>query len=235
MENAPRLDDLITVIKQRPDDSPLDQLAAAVMLGEHLGELADHLIGHFVDQARRSGASWTEIGASMGVTKQAAQKRFVPKEPGGTMASDLRTFARYTDRARKAIVQAQEEARGSGQDHIAPEHLVLGLLHEPDTAATRAVVALDVSPDAIREALVSQFAPPGETASGHIPFAPQSKKVLELTAREALRLRHDHIGTEHLLLGVLSLGEGTTVSTLERLTVTKDRAERQIALLDHAD
>lgn len=79
-----KLDDLITAIKSNQDHDALGQLSDAVYLGEHLGELADHLIGHFVDQARRSGASWTEIGASMGVSKQAVQKRFVPKvDPGG--------------------------------------------------------------------------------------------------------------------------------------------------------
>jgi len=80
MTSAVRLDDLITLVKNRhPDGDALERLGDAVSVGEHLGEVADHLIGHFVDQARRSGASWTDIGTSMGVTKQAAQKRFVPK------------------------------------------------------------------------------------------------------------------------------------------------------------
>src|SRR5689334_24402708 len=99
-----RLDDLITAINRaRPDDA-LDQLSDAVILADHLGDLADHLIGHFVDQARRSGASWTDIGRSMGVTKQAAQKRFVPKT--SAEASDLdpsQGFTRFTPAARDAI------------------------------------------------------------------------------------------------------------------------------------
>src|SRR3954449_6007827 len=109
-----RLDDLITAI-QRAHDQPLDQLTDAVLAADHLGEVADHLIGHFVDQARRSGASWTDIGRSMGVTKQAAQKRFVPKEPGEL--SDLdpsQGFSRFTERARNAVMAAQNEARASG-------------------------------------------------------------------------------------------------------------------------
>src|SRR5436853_3261091 len=123
-----RLDDLIEAIKKVHTDA-LEQLQDAVIAADHLGDVADHLIGHFVDQARRSGASWTEIGRSMGVTKQAAQKRFVPKDPGEP--SDLdpnQGFSRFTPRARNVVMAAQNEARAAGNDEICPEHLVLGLL-----------------------------------------------------------------------------------------------------------
>src|SRR5262245_47078701 len=111
-----RLDELISAIKQVHHDV-LDQLADAVLAAEHLGEVADHLIGHFVDQARRSGASWTDIGRSMGVTKQAAQKRFVPRAPVAGESADLdfsQGFGRFTPRARMAVVCSQNEARGAG-------------------------------------------------------------------------------------------------------------------------
>src|ERR687890_2673013 len=97
---AVRLDDLIQAITRVHSD-PLEQLTDAVLAGEHLGEVADHLIGHFVDQARRSGASWTEIGRSMGVTKQAAQKRFVPRPSAPDLEAE--GFRRFTPRARKAV------------------------------------------------------------------------------------------------------------------------------------
>src|SRR6185369_8929553 len=103
MTNPVRLDDLIAGIKTAHSDA-LEQLSDAVIAADHLGDVADHLIGHFVDQARRSGASWTEIGRSMGVTKQAAQKRFVPKLPGEP--SDLdpsQGFSRFTPLARDVI------------------------------------------------------------------------------------------------------------------------------------
>src|SRR5829696_871121 len=109
-----RLDDLITAI-QKVHDEPLDQLTDAVLAADALGEVADHLIGHFVDQARRSGASWTEIGRSMGVSKQAAQKRFVPKDPP---LDPEQGFTRFTARARNVVVAAQEEARGGGNDQV---------------------------------------------------------------------------------------------------------------------
>src|SRR3954469_832874 len=127
MTTSVRLDDLIATITEGHPDA-LDQLSAAVLTADHLGEVADHLIGHFVDQARRSGASWSEIGRSMGVTKQAAQKRFVPKE-GPDPAEG---FSRFTDPARQVVVAAQQAARDAGSPAIGTGHLVLGLIADPD-------------------------------------------------------------------------------------------------------
>src|SRR5512147_3108335 len=127
-----RLDDLIAAIK-KVHSEPLDQLQDAVIAADHLGEVADHLIGHFVDQARRSGASWTDIGRSMGVTKQAAQKRLVPKDPGIPIDLDPgQGFGRFTPRARNVVVAAQNEAHRAGNEQITTDHLVLGLLSEAD-------------------------------------------------------------------------------------------------------
>ncbi|NRQ35848.1 ATP-dependent Clp protease ATP-binding subunit [Nonomuraea sp. NN258] len=227
MDNRVRLDDLISVIKQRhPDGDPLGQLSDAVTLGEHLGEVADHLIGHFVDQARHAGASWTDIGRSMGVTKQAAQKRFVPKS-GSSLAEDLNNFTRYTVKARNVIVKSQEEARGLGHDQIDVGHLVLGLLHEPDALAAKVMDVLGAAPDAVRQAMTGVLGPGGE-APESIPFSARAVKALELTLREALRLGHNYVGTEHLLLGVLSLEDGPVGAALAGLGVTKEPAEREI-------
>ncbi|MEV4571884.1 Clp protease N-terminal domain-containing protein [Nonomuraea jabiensis] len=228
MDRIVRLDDLITAIKNRhPDGDPLQELADAVSLGEHIGEVADHLIGHFVDQARRSGASWTDIGRSMGVSKQAVQKRFVPKD-GGSLAADLRAYARYTDRARRVVVRAQKEAQDGGHGHIEVGHLVLGLLSEPDGLAAKAMVTLGASPEAVGEAARAALGPGGEPTTEAVAFAAQSKKALELTLREALRLGHPFVGTEHLLLGVLSLDDEPVARALAELGVTKEPAEREI-------
>src|SRR5690348_3182392 len=129
-----RLDELISYIKSTAG-TPLDQVSAAVQTSEHLGEVADHLIGHFVDQARRAGASWTEIGQSMGVSKQAAQKRFVPGRRGESSPLDAGVFGRFTDGARTATVAAQAEARKAGHHHIGSEHILLGLLGEREGLA----------------------------------------------------------------------------------------------------
>src|SRR5262245_10347561 len=116
------LDELITNVKGRhPDGTALDHLSEATVVADHLGELADHLVGHFVDQARRSGASWTMIGQAMGVTKQAAQKRFV----AGDSSMD-----RFTDRAKVVVLKAQNEARNRGDAEVNGVHLVFGMLAE---------------------------------------------------------------------------------------------------------
>lgn len=218
-----RLDELIDAIK-KVHPEPLEQLQDAVLAGEHLGEVADHLIGHFVDQARRSGASWTDIGRSMGVTRQAAQKRFVPKE-----SADLdpgQGFNRYTPRARNAVMAAHNEAVAAGATEGLPEHLVLGLLTERDALAAKALTAQGVALDAIRAAATAQLPPAAEDVPELVPYGPAAKKVLELTFREALRLGHNYVGTEHILLALLEHENGEGV--LSGLGVGKEAVERYV-------
>jgi len=218
-----RLDDLIHAIKKVNTDA-LDQLQNAVLLGEHLGDIADHLIGHFVDQARRSGASWTEIGKSMGVTRQAAQKRFVPKESADLDPSQ--GFNRYTDRARKAVMASHEAATSAGHAEGLPEHLVLGLLADPESLASRVVVAQGHTLEEVAEAARTALPPAAAEAPELVPYGPRAKKVLELTFREALRLGHNYIGTEHILLALLEEENGTGL--LGGLGVTKEATEQHV-------
>ena len=221
-----RLDDLIEVIKKVHSD-PLEQLTDAVLAADHLDEVADHLIGHFVDQARRSGASWTAIGASLGVTKQAAQKRFVPKDPGQPADLDPNQgFSRFTIRARNTVAASQDEARAAGNDKIAPEHLILGLLTEPEGLAAAAIVAQGVTLDAARRAVSAALPSAGGEVPPLIPFDQRAKKVLELTFREALRQGHNYIGTEHILLALLELED--EAGPLTRLGIDKAAAESSI-------
>lgn len=226
MTNPVRLDDLIEAIKKVHSDA-LDQLSDAVITAEHLGDVADHLIGHFVDQARRSGASWTDIGKSMGVTKQAAQKRFVPKSPGEPADLDpSQGFSRFTARARNVVMAAQNEARAAGNDQIHPEHLVLGLLSEPDALAARSIVAQDVPLETIRHTITATLPPAVGQVPDLIPFNSQACKALELTFREALRMGHNYVGTEHILLALLEFENGT--GPLTGLGVDKTTAEANI-------
>lgn len=219
-----RLDDLIDGIKRAHSDI-LDQLTDAVIAGDHLGDVADHLIGHFVDQARRSGASWTEIGRSMGVTKQAAQKRFVPKVEPVELGPD-QGFSRFTLRARRSVGAAQDEARAASSDTITPDHLVLGLLAEPDGLAVRAIMAQGVSVDDVRRVATAVLPAPAPAIPELIPYNGRARKALELTFREALRLGHNYVGTEHILLALLELEDGTGV--LAGLGVDKAKAETWI-------
>ncbi|MEH0471972.1 Clp protease N-terminal domain-containing protein [Streptomyces hayashii] len=219
-----RLDDLIDAIK-KVHNEPLDQLQDAVIAADHLGDVADHLIGHFVDQARRSGASWTDIGRSMGVTRQAAQKRFVPKESADLDANQ--NFGRYTPRARNVVMAAHNESKAAGNAEGLPAHLVLGLLAEPAGLAAKAIAEQGVSPEAVREAATAALPSPVAEPPELVPYGADAKKVLELTFREALRLGHNYVGTEHLLLALLEHENGEGV--LSGLGVRKAETERFVA------
>jgi Clp amino terminal domain, pathogenicity island component len=221
-----RLDDLIESIK-KVHENALDQLSDAVLAADHLGDLADHLIGHFVDQARRSGASWTDIGRSMGVTKQAAQKRFVPKEAGAQDLDASQGFSRFTPRARNVVVASQNEAAGAGNDQIRLVHLVLGLIADPDGLAAKAIVEQGVSLDDVRSAAVAARPPAADKVPALIPFDAQTKKALELTFREALRMGHNYVGTEHILLALLELEDGEGL--LAGLGIDKGTTETWVA------
>ncbi|MEV0211038.1 Clp protease N-terminal domain-containing protein [Streptomyces sp. NPDC050788] len=219
-----RLDDLIAAIK-KVHSQPLDQLQDAVIAADHLGEVADHLIGHFVDQARRSGASWTDIGQSMGVTRQAAQKRFVPKE--SAELDPNQGFSRYTMLARNVVITAHNTAKTSRNAEVVPAHLVIGLVAEPNGLAAKAIAAQGVTADAVREAATTALPPASEAPPELVPYGSDAKKVLELTFREALRLGHNYIGTEHILLAMLEFEHGTGV--LSNLGIEKAPAEAEIA------
>ncbi|MFC4145660.1 Clp protease N-terminal domain-containing protein [Micromonospora mangrovi] len=221
-----RLDELIEGIKKVHTDT-LDQLANAVLVADHLGDVADHLIGHFVDQARRSGASWTEIGRSMGVTKQAAQKRSAAKAETAAALDPNAGFSRFTPRARNVVVASQNEARAAGSPEIRPEHLALGLLAEPEAIAARVIVARGVPLERFREAVTATLPAPADQVPDLIPYDARGKKVLELTFREALRLGHNYVGTEHLLLALLEEEGGDGV--LAGLGLAKAGVEEAVA------
>jgi hypothetical protein len=219
-----RLDDLINAITTAHDE-PLEQLTDAVIAADALGEVADHLIGHFVDQARKSGASWTEIGKCMGVTKQAAQKRFVPKGPSDSEALDPNAgFGRFTPRARNVVVVSQNKAGEAGNAEITPAHLLLGLFADPDGLAAKLLAAQGIDADTVTNAIT--LPPRVDGVPVLIPFSGQAKKALELTFRQALRLGHNYVGTEHILLALYEAEDDD--GTLHRLGVDKDRFEREL-------
>jgi hypothetical protein len=194
-----RLDDLIRAISAA-HPAPLDRLSEAVNAADYLGEVSDHLIGHFVDQARRSGASWTEIGRSMGVTKQAAQQRSAAKD-----GTDL---SRFTPRAKNAVTAAHEAARSAGNDAVTPAHLILGMVTEPKSLAADAIAQQGVT---LKQVATSARAvlPDAAHEAAEIPaYAAETKRVLTLTVRTALRLGHNYVGTEHLLLALLEAESG---------------------------
>jgi hypothetical protein len=225
------LDNLITYVKTlHPGGGPLENVTDAFAVSTQLDEQADALIGYFVDQARRSGLSWSQIGGAMGVSKQAAQKRFVP-----TKAADLfpeghaKPFSRFTTRAANALFAAGKLA---APDPIGTEHVTAALLIDPHGIAAVAVAKAGVAPEQVYEALGTG---PGEPVLQRV----DSAELLELNLGEgvretlkgalksALRRGHNYIGTEHLLLGVLAAG-GPTADALAGIGLSRERGETLI-------
>jgi hypothetical protein len=221
---AVRLDDLISAVTSAHPDV-LERVSGAVALADHLGEVADHLIGHFVDQARRSGASWSEIGRSMGVSKQAAQQRFVAK---GTPALDpSQGFSRFDDEARRVVVGAQEAARSAGNDRLGLGHLVLALVADDAGTAARVVAGQGLDLETVRRTATATLPEAAGAVPDMIPFDDRAREALEQAFQVAMRLGADTVGAGHLLLAVLEIEDGTGV--LAGLGLDRSRAEADLA------
>lgn len=239
MATRVRLDDLIDRVRTaRPDGDPLDRLAEAVATADELTAVADHLIGHFVDQARDAGLSWTQIGERLGVTKQAVRKRFAPDDvpPESSTRAD-KLFGRYTGPAKHAVVLAQDASRRAHHHYIGTEHLLLGVCRRRTGLGARVLTAAGSSAGAVERLTADRLGGPSTEVPERIPFTAKSKKALELTLRAALRLGHDHVTTGHLLLGLSAertglaavvltaqgLDTGTLETTLVRLVADGGR------------
>src|ERR1700744_3406436 len=220
------LDNLISYVKAlHPDGGPLENVSDAFTVSTQMDEQSDALIGYFVDQARRSGASWSQIGGAMGVTKQAAQKRFVPSRAADLMEGNPQPFSRFTRRAACAMAAAgllaAPEPLGAG-------HLAAALLSDPEGLAAKAIAAAGLTPEQVYAALGTGPAPRVETPDSagllELSFDQSAKEALKGALKSALRLSHNYIGTEHLLTGVLATdGPGTDAFAVLRLS--RQRAE----------
>ncbi len=140
-------------------------------------------------------------------------------------------FERFTDRARRVVVLAQEEARMLDHNYIGTEHILLGIVHLGEGAAAKALDSLGISLDGARQQVEEIIGRGKHAPSGHIPFTPRAKKVLELSLRESLQLGNDYIGTEHILLGLLREGEGVAAQVLVRLGADLNRVRQQVILV----
>ncbi len=140
-------------------------------------------------------------------------------------------FERFTDRARRVVVLAQEESRMLNHNYIGTEHILLGLVHESEGVAALALETLDISIEAVRRQVEQIIGRGQAAATGHIPFTPRAKKVLELSLREALQLGHNYIGTEHMLLGLIREGEGVAAQVLKKLGADLSRVRQTVIQL----
>jgi len=140
-------------------------------------------------------------------------------------------FEKFTDKARRVVVLAQEEAKLLNHNYIGTEHILLGLIHEGEGVAAKALEALGINLEQVREQVQDIIGQGQQAPSGHIPFTPRAKKVLELSLREALQLGHSYIGTEHLLLGLIREGEGVAAQVLTKLGADTNKVRQQVIQL----
>ncbi len=216
------LDELIAATREQASSpEPVELLASAARRQQELADLGESLLDHFVQEARTAGCSWSQIGTALGVSKQAAQQRhsalrsLIGKFKGGVeSALTGGMFTRFTPPARRVVVLAQEEARLLRHNYIGTEHLLLGLLAEREGVGAQALQRAGITLDVVRAGVEELIGCGQEAPSGHVPFTPRSKKVLELALRESRQLSHNYIGTEHILLGLLREAEGVGVQVI---------------------
>ena len=220
----PTLDTLIVHVQRlHPDGGALQRLDDALETAATVSGLTEHLVGHFVDEARRSGTTWAKVGQHLGVSRQAVQKRYAApeidrggKHPGVLRPDGARGEAHHRDRSRK-------QARHRHANRIDTEHLLLGLCGEPDATGALALARCDAPPETITAAINGRIGlPSAEKETEKLPFSPAGQRVLQHALREALRLDHDYVGTGHLALGCLTVTEGTASEVLVNLGVTYD-------------
>ena len=223
------LDALIAYVKTlTPGGTPLDDVSGAMTVSAQLDEQSDALIGHFVDQARRSGASWSQIGASMGVSKQAAQKRFVLRS---LLPEGQGMFSRFTQRSANVLAAAGRLAADADQP-VSAAQLAAALLVEPDGVAAKVIRQAGLTDEQFFAAVGAGPAEPGPSADvgalDELSFAADCGNAFKETLKAALRLGHNYIGTEHLLLGLLS-ADGSVGANLASAGLDGELADRLVA------
>ncbi|HEX7824974.1 MAG TPA: Clp protease N-terminal domain-containing protein [Mycobacterium sp.] len=226
------VDDLIHYVERlHPDGAPLDYLGEAMTVSSLLADQADELLGHFVERARRSGQSWTEIGTRMGVSKQAVRKRFVPRWDGSDPIPQGKLFSRFTLYARRTLLVADAMARRAGTSRVDAGDMAAALLSEVDGLAAIIITNAGISSEDVHTALGVSAAlcdtAPTTPRLEALQFTDDAMAALRGTHAATLRLGHNYVGTEHLLLGLLST-DGATSRTLTTLGLDADLVERAI-------
>ena len=241
------LDNLIAYVKTlHPDGGPLENVSDAFAVSEQLDEQSDALLGYFVDQARRSGLPWSQIGAAMGVSKQAAQKRFVPGQESillreiGASQIGRKPFSRFTDRAIRVLFAADRLAAGGAgaEQPQSAEHGLIGaaqlsaaFLSEPEGLAAKAIGKAGLTPEQVYAVAgvgpAPQLPNQDRELATELAFDDSAKATFREALKWALRMGHNYIGTEHLLLGVLFSG-GPVAEGLSGLGLTPQRAEELV-------
>jgi hypothetical protein len=196
----PAVPDIDRLKREIPAGTPVEQLTAAAELADRLRARGDELLDHFVEAARASGSSWTEIGCSLGTSKQAAQQRFA----GLTDPTPGRAPFGLTGTAADVLAAAGAQAQELGHHYIRPEHLVLGLLAQPEELAGQVLSELGVTVQAAREQVIERFGTGAPRPAGSLGVSPEAKRLLELARATAKSLGSECAKTEHILLAATS-------------------------------
>ena len=220
MTPGPTLQELIDGVRaDTPGEDALTQLSRASKTVADLEQTSDALLGHFVDQCRRSGRSWSEISGALGVSKQAAHKRF---------SLDAPTYERFTERAQNVLAQSEEEARQLGHGFVGTEHLLLALFDSPDGLAAQILGESGITRSTVEAQIVALIEPGTGSEEGKLPFTPRAKAVVRHALHEAAQLGHDYVGTEHLLLALFTDGDAVAAKVLVELGASLDATRARI-------
>src|SRR5688572_25232669 len=221
MAPAPDLNDLIaTVTADAASDAPLARLATASAVAGELADAGDALVGHFVDACRSAGHTWAEISGSLGVSRQAAHKKY---------SAIPRDLERWTPRARQVLEHAISEAVAFGHAYVGTEHLLLGLF-PPGGIGAQILTDHGLTQSSVAEQVLAH-APRREAGPSDPPFTPLAAQVLGGALTEAISLGHNYIGTEHLLLGLFGQPEGLAAQILARSGATHDAVKTKVVEL----
>lgn len=224
--SLPPIEDLVAAV-DATETSEIERVGLAVAMADELGSLGDDVVDHFIAAARKAGCSWSQIGAQLGVSKQAAQQAFtVPTPRKGRFG---RRHGRWSDEAGHVLKGALDEARALNHNHVGTEHLLLALVAGGGLAAG-ALRRLGVDYEAVKGHAVDIVGLGEGKPSVRPPFTPRTKKVIQLAAREAIHKKHDQVRPEHLLLALVREGEGVAAQILvTRLGVDLPRVTETVA------
>ena len=245
MTPLPDVQALIAIVRaDAPSGDPLDQLAQAARSVSEIEEVSDALLGHFVESCRAGGYSWSQISSALGVSKQAVHKRFAGVTP---------TFERFTLRARSVLRDATNQARAYGRSAVGTEHLLLALFEPAEALAAQILHDAGLRRDAVAARVRGDADPgpaspsggapetgeaTGEGASGEVGYSPAARAVLRNAVDEALKLGHNYIGTEHLLLALFDAPDTPAAGILAAMGLsygdTRNRLAEKFAAMKRA-
>jgi hypothetical protein len=224
------LESLIEQVNANNESVPvLDRLERAVELADRLGELSENLVGYFVDESRRAGESWAEIGERLGVSRQAAQKRFIVAD------GESDRFWDRTSKGFKSVIDlAEAAAQARNQGFLGTEHVLLAMSDRPRDPATAVLTSIGIDPKVLRGAVDGRIGSPADLpGSAEAPFTAKMLRALQLAKREAMRMESEEIDTVHLALALLAMEEGMAFEILSNLGATYDGVLEAVLIASH--